>query len=50
MRQQQALVVVEGIAVLMQLGIQNGEFQSDLDPLDVAQAFITWVNPSVPKR
>ena len=44
MRQQQAITVVEGIAMLMQQGIQNGDLRADLDPFDVARAFIAFQN------
>ncbi|MCA9965186.1 MAG: TetR family transcriptional regulator [Anaerolineales bacterium] len=44
MRQQQAITVVEGVAMLMQQGIQNGDLRSDLDPFDVARAFIAFQN------
>ena len=44
MRKQQAITVVEGVAMLMQQGIQNGDLRSDLDSFDVARAFIAFQN------
>ena len=43
-RQQQAVTTVEGIAMFMQQGIENGDLRSDLDPFDVARAFIAYQN------
>lgn len=44
MRQQQALSMVEGIATFMKQGIENGDLRADLDPFDVARAFIAYQN------
>ncbi len=44
MRQQQAITMVEGIAMFMQQGIQNGDLKANLDPFDVARAFIAFQN------
>lgn len=44
MRRQQAITMVEGIALFMQQGIQNGDLRADLNPLDVARAFIAFQN------
>ncbi|MCP4428372.1 MAG: TetR family transcriptional regulator [Chloroflexi bacterium] len=44
MRQQQALSMIEGIAMFMQQGIKNGDLRADLDPFDAARAFIAYQN------
>jgi len=44
MRQLQAVSMVEGIAMFMQAGIANGDLRADLDPFDVARAFIAFQN------
>lgn len=44
MRRQQAVTTIEGIAMFMQQGIQNGDLRADLDPFDVARAFIAFQN------
>jgi TetR/AcrR family acrAB operon transcriptional repressor len=43
-RRQQALTMVEGIALFMKSGIDNGDLRQDLDPFDVARAFIAYQN------
>ena len=43
-RQQEAVTTVEDIAQLMQAGIANGDLRANLDPHDVARAFIAYQN------
>ncbi len=43
-RQQQAVTTVEGIAQMMQAGIDSGDLRSDLNPFDVARAFLAYQN------
>ena len=43
-RQQQAVTTVEAIAQMMQTGIENGDLRPNLDPHDVARAFIAYQN------
>ncbi len=44
MRREQAVTTVEGIAQWMQQGIANGDLRADLNPQDVARAFIAYQN------
>ena len=43
-RQQQAITTVEAIAQMMQAGIANGDLRPNLDPHDLARAFIAYQN------
>lgn len=43
-RQQQAVTTVAAIAQMMQAGIESGDLRPDLDPSDVARAFIAYQN------
>lgn len=43
-RRTQAVANVEGIAMLMKYGIDSGDLRAELDPHDVARAFLAYQN------